>query len=172
MNTRRLTLIAVLLCTGCASYHFGNQGLFSPRVRTVGVSICGNETWRRGYGERLTEALVREIENRTPYKVVEPSRADTVLDVRIISERKSVTFQNPWMDPRELTMDVVVEAQWIDRRTQELRQSQNINLETLRVQMSSTSLMIAEAGQSNATTSQKIMVRLAQQIVGMMEAAW
>ena len=170
----RCTLLFLgLLCAGgCASYHFGNQGLFSSQVQTVGVSICGNETWRRGYGERLTEALVREIENRSPYKVVPASRADTVLMVKIVSERKNVTFQNNWMDPREMTMDIVIEAQWIDRRTRELRQSQNINLESLMVQMSAGSLMVAEAGQSNATTSQKILCTLAQQIVGMMEVAW
>ena len=169
---RNLLILCMLCATGCVSYHVGNQGLFSSQVQTVGVSICGNETWRRGYGERLTEALVREIENRTPYKVVPASRADTVLEVNIVSEQKSVTFQNSRMDPRELTIDIAVEARWIDRRTLEIRQSQNISPESLAAQMSSSSLMITEAGQSNATTSQKILTALAQEIVGMMEVAW
>ncbi len=165
-------MAATLALGGCASYHVGNYGLFSNEVRTVGVSICGNETWRRGYGERLTEALVREIESRTPYKVVPACRADTVLEVKIVSERKNVTFQNDWTDPRELTMDMTVKAQWIDRRTQELRQSQNINLNSVALEISNGAAMIAEAGQSNATTSQKMMETLAQRLVGMMEVAW
>ncbi|MDO4550524.1 MAG: LptE family protein [Planctomycetia bacterium] len=169
---RSFLILALLISGGCATYHVGNGNLFSSQVQSVGVSICGNETWRRGYGERLTEALVREINTRTPYKVVPASRADTVLEVKIVSERKNVTFQNKWADPRELTMDVIVEAQWVDRRTNELRQSQNINLESLAVQVSGTSQMITEAGQSNATTSQKIMETLAKQIIGMMEMAW
>lgn len=169
----RLILLVSLACgQGCAAYHIGNHGLFSSQVQTVGISICQNETWRRGYGEQLAYALKREIENRTPYMVVPASRADTVLEIKIVSERKNVTFQNEWADPRELAMDMVVQARWLDRRTQELRQSQNIDLDSTPMQISAGANMVAEAGQSNATTTQKMMETLAQRVVGMMETTW
>lgn len=167
-----LLLPLALTCFGCAAYHVGNETLFTQEVHTVGVSIVGNETWRRGYGERLTEALVREIENRTPYKVVPASRADTELKVTIVDEDKNVTFQNDYADPRELTVGITVKADWFDRRTLELRQSQEIDLDSESLAISVTNPLVVEAGQSNATASQVLMERLARHIVGMMEVAW
>jgi len=167
-----LLVLAVLLFGGCGTYQLGNQGLFPSDIRTVGVGIAGNETCRRGYGERLTEVLVREIEQRTPYKVVPSSRADTVLKVNIIGENKSVTFQNDWADPRELALGMTIEAQWIDRRTQNLRQSQHIDMAQEALKISATTPLITEFGQSNATSSQILMQKIAQHIVGMMENPW
>lgn len=163
--------LCLSLC-GCAGYQLGNQTLFPADIRTVGVDIVGNETWRRGYGERLTEALVREIESRTPYKVVPSSRADTVLKVKIVQENKSVTFQNDWADPRELALGMTVEAQWIDRRTQDVRQSQHIDMGQEALKISATTPLLTEFGQSNATSSQTLLQNLAQHIVGMMESPW
>lgn len=162
----------LLLLSGCAAYHIGNQGLFPSDVRTVGVSIVGNETWRRGYGERLTEAIVREIENRTPYKVVEASRADTVLEVTITGENKTVTFQNDWADPREISLGMTLRASWTDRRTAEVRQSQDINMEQAALNLSAATPLVTEVGQSNTTSSQALMENLARSIVGLMENKW
>lgn len=175
MPKRFLSWLAVsllLVLEGCSAYHLGNQQLFPADIHTVGVSIVGNETWRRGYGERLTEALVREIEQRTPYKVVEASRAETVLKVTIVGENKTVTFQDDWADPRELTVGMTIKAEWTDRRTDTVRQSQSIDVEQEALRISSTSSLITEVGQSNATTSQTLMQNLARHIVGMMENPW
>ena len=173
---RRILFTAVLLnlalCAGCATYHIGNQDLFASNVRTVAVSIPENRTWRRGYSERLTEAIVREIENRTPYKVVPECRADTILRISIADESKDVNFQNDWADPRELVVGITIKAEWIDRRTNELRQSQNINTKEAALDISANTSLIAEAGQSNATSSQTLMTKIAQRIVGMMEVSW
>ncbi|MDO4574774.1 MAG: LptE family protein [Planctomycetia bacterium] len=175
MVNRRFLLLSLwvipLLC-GCRAYNMGNQCLFSQDIQTVGVSIAKNHTWRRGYGERLTEAVVREIENRSPYKVVPADRADTVLSIEIVGENKTVTFEDDWADPRELSLGITIKAQWVDRRTQQIRQSQDLNVENLALEISSTSTLIAEAGQSNATSSQKLIEKIAQQIVGMMERPW
>ena len=158
--------------TGCATYNLGNQCLFPQDIRTVSVSICGNETWRRGYGERLTEALIREIESRTPYKVVPECRADTILQVNIVGEKKSVTFQNDWADPREISLGMTVEAKWVDRRTQDVRQSQHIDMQQEALRISSSASLVTEMGQSNVTSSQTLMQTIARHIVGMMENPW
>lgn len=170
MKRYLLLLMVLFLITGCASYHMGNQSLFSPGVETVGISIAGNDTFRRNLGERLTEALVREIENRTPYKVVPESRADTILNVRVVADEKSVTFLNDYADPREMVIGMSVQAQWIDRRTHSLRQSQNIDTHALTI--STNTPFIAESGQSVATQQQRVLENLAERIVGMMEIAW
>ena len=176
MRMRFLILTAVscllLALTGCQAYNLGNQGLFPTDIRTVGVSIAANETWRHGYGERLTEALVREIETRTPFKVVPESRADTILKVTIVDENKNVTFQNDWLDPRELLFNMTVRVQWIDRRTMEERGAQNFNMREDALTISASAPLVTEVGQSNATTSQTVIQNLAQNIVGMMENPW
>ena len=104
--------------------------------------------------------------------MVPSSRADTVLKVNIIGENKSVTFQNDWADPRELALGMTIEAQWIDRRTQNLRQSQHIDMAQEALKISATTPLITEFGQSNATSSQILMQKIAQHIVGMMENPW
>ncbi len=169
--TAVLLLFTVVLSVGCAAYHMGNQDLFDRRVQTVSVSIVGNETWRRGYGERLTEAIVREIENRTPYKVVRECNADMILKVTIVDENKQVKFQNDWADPRELTVGIAIKAEYIDRRTNQVMQAQCIDSKEFS-SIAADSSLIAEAGQSNATSSQTVMTTLAQRIVGMMEVRW
>ena len=76
-------LLSVLLA-GCTGYQLGNQNLFRPDIRTVHVPIVQSESFRRGLGERLTESMVKEIELRTPYKVV-----DAIAAVSMVSASDS-----------------------------------------------------------------------------------
>ena len=67
---KRLSIAFVCLLgltvLGCTGYQYGNQNLFRPDIRTVHVPIVHSESFRRGLGERLTEAIVKEIELRPP----------------------------------------------------------------------------------------------------------
>ena len=52
---------------GCAGYQFGSQSLFNtPDIETVHVPVFQSSSFRRDLGEQLTEAVVKEIEKRTP----------------------------------------------------------------------------------------------------------
>src|ERR1700749_791448 len=70
---------------GCVGYHVGTASLYSPDVATVYVPMIESDSYRRDLGERLTEAVVKEIELKTPYKVVNSPDADSVLTERLIS---------------------------------------------------------------------------------------
>ena len=48
-------------------------------------------SFRRDLGERLTEAVMKQIEEKTPYKVVSDPNADSMLSGRIAQESKRVT---------------------------------------------------------------------------------
>ena len=72
-------VLQVALLSGCAGYQIGNRPLYRPDIRTVHVPVVQSESYRRYLGERLTEAIVKEIELRTPYKVVDEASADSVL---------------------------------------------------------------------------------------------
>ena len=84
--------IALALVTmwpsGCGRYVMGTQTLYPPDIKTVYVQMFDSTSFRRGLGERLTEAIVKEIESRTPYKVVNSPDADSVLTGRIVNDNK------------------------------------------------------------------------------------
>ena len=80
-------LLPLLFC-GCAGYQIGNQSLYPLEIHTVYVPMFQSNSFRRNLGERLTEAVVKEIEKRTPYKVVSDPNADSVLTGRIVAETR------------------------------------------------------------------------------------
>ena len=63
--------VAALVVAGCASYRFGNNTLYAPNVRTIYVPIFQSDSYRTtpsiDVGERLTEAVCKENEKRTPF---------------------------------------------------------------------------------------------------------
>src|SRR6476660_2725748 len=60
----------VAFLTGCAGYQLGQRSLYRPDICTVHIPVIQSDSFRRYLGERLTEAVVKEVELRTPYKVV------------------------------------------------------------------------------------------------------
>src|SRR5262245_19142486 len=75
---------------GCAGYQLGQRSLFRPDIRTVHIPVVQSDSFRRYLGERLTEAVVKQVELRTPYKVVDADSADSVLNVRLVSDAKKI----------------------------------------------------------------------------------
>jgi hypothetical protein len=164
--------VALPLFNGCAGYQLGSRTLFRPDVRTVHVPIFESSSYRRQLGERLTEAVVKEIEKRTPYKVVHRPDADTVLSGVIVSERKRVIAEDVNDVPRDIETDLVVQATWFDRRGELLMQTQSIPLAPLTFSAAADVNFIPEAGQSVATAQQESIKRLARAIVSQMEMPW
>ncbi|MEM8944970.1 MAG: LPS assembly lipoprotein LptE [Planctomycetota bacterium] len=168
-----LPLLAVLLgSAGCASYRVGNQTLYAPDVRTVYVPIIESSSFRRDLGERLTEAVVKEIELRTPFKVVGTPNADSILSAKLVSDTKRVTIENQNDDPRALEMALAVEITWLNRRRAPIRAPTTLALPPELLPVSNVAALIPEAGQSVATAQQQSIQRLAQQIVSTMEEPW
>jgi hypothetical protein len=89
-------------------------------IHTVRVPIFKNRTFRQGIEFDLTRAVVREIEQKTPYKVVGPNvDADTELTGTIITYVKSTLNVNPLNEIREQETDLTVEVTWRNLRTGE-----------------------------------------------------
>src|SRR4029079_19422761 len=118
--TRTLGLLSSVLCllfSRCASgWQFGNRSLYRPDIATVHVPVVQSDSYRRNLGERLTEMIVKEIELKTPYKVVDAASADSVLAVRIASESKRVLSETRNDDVRDMETDFFVQMSWSDRR--------------------------------------------------------
>src|SRR6186997_3099805 len=104
--------VLLLLVGGCAEYHVGVGSLYRSDIRTVGVQMFDSFSYRRYLGERLTEAVVKEIERRTPYKVVDADRADVLLTGVIIRDDKDVIVENHLDEPREGRITLGVRVTW------------------------------------------------------------
>jgi hypothetical protein len=164
--------LASLLMPGCAAYRFGSETLYAPDVTTVYVPMIESDSFRRDLGERLTEAVIKEIELKTPYKVVGTPDADSILVARLIGERKLLEFENQNDDPRALEYALTAQVTWQTRRRQPLAPVNSIPLPADFVPITQTATMLPEPGQSDASAQQQAIQRLAEQIVATMEEPW
>jgi hypothetical protein len=165
-------LIALLFVCGCAGYQVGNQSLYPTEIRTVYVPVFKSISFRRNLGERLTEAVVKEIEAKTPYKVVNDPTADSTLSGSIVQEGKTVLVPNLSGDAREVQTAMTVRVSWVDRKGRMLRDDKGIPLPKEIAEVTGTGNVVAEVGQTVATAQQQAICRIAEQIVGLMEKPW
>ena len=162
------------LCTltlpGCAGgWQVGNRSLYRPDIATVHVPVVQSDSYRRHLGERLTEMIVKEVELKTPYKVVDADSADSVLAVRIASESKRILSETRNDDVRDAETDFFVQMSWADRRGDLISGGGRIPFAPLLVNISQQANFVPEGGQSLTTAQQEALQRLAEQIVGQME---
>jgi hypothetical protein len=169
----RSTIVGfLLLIAGCAAYHVGTQSLYAPDVATVYVPMIESGSYRRDLGERLTEAVAKEIELKTPYKVVGTPAADSILQIRLLGDKRTTLAQNAFDDPRVSASGMFSEVSWVNRRREPIGTRRMVAMPDELVNIQSTANLIPEAGQSVATSQQKAIERLAQEIVATMESPW
>jgi hypothetical protein len=163
---------------------------YNTEIRTVRVPIFKNETVYRGMEFQLTEAVIREIELKTPFKVVTAGcPADTELTGKIITYTKSVVIPNQLNEVREMETTLAVEVVWRDLRPGHSGEvlSQPVprppSTESVGpppvppttppvVLVQSLATAHPELGESLATAQKKNVDRAAVQIISMMEKPW
>lgn len=200
VGVRRLVpLAAALLLPSCGwdghlcLLGYTTRPNYNMDIRTVYVPIFENRTFRRGIEFQVTQAVIREIEAKTPYKVVSNCDcADTELVGVIASMTKSILNANQLNEVREAQTVLTVDVYWRDLRSGEVLSSPRVpNGEELlpvlppseppepaaqvkprprRVQ--AIGRFIPELGESITTAEQMMADRVAVQIVSMMEAPW
>ena len=117
-------LLLLLVGSGCASsaergYVFG--GGFSGDVETVAVPIFRNETFERGIEGLVTEALVKEIESSTPWRVVGRGVADTEIRGTVTGYGlEGLATDSETGLGSQMAVVVTVSFEWADRRTGEV----------------------------------------------------
>ena len=113
---RLLVLLLCLLCTGCG---YTTQELYPTQFNTVSVPNFENRSGERGVEFALREALIKEIEQRTPYKVVgSSSLADTQLTGSVLRIDRQLISRDPNAGlPQEIELTVTIDFDWRDLRT-------------------------------------------------------
>jgi hypothetical protein len=164
--------LAALSASGCAAYRFGTASLYPTDIQTVYVPVFESNSFRRNLGEQLTELVCKEIEVKTPYKVVGTPNADSVLTGKILGDTKRVVIEDAEDQPREVETNLTVQVRWVNRKGDLINQAAPVPLPQDLVTISASGNLVAEYGQSVTTAQLQAMQRLATQIVSLMEMPW
>ena len=161
----------VLVLSGCGyktgseseGYHWGS--LYRQDVRTVAVPIFTKRSFDRGTEFNLSQAVVKQIEANTPYKVVPRERADTILEGQVVDVQVGTmsTDRNSAI-PQEQMLGVTVDFTWKDLR------SGRILVE--RRGFEQTATYYPTLGEGRALGRQQAVERLALAIVQELQADW
>lgn len=110
--------LLMLLTAGCGYSH---QAMYPDNVATVSVSILENRTFYQGVEFDLTEALIKEIELRTPYKVVSEGAADSAITGRVHTiDQKQLSRTDEGGLVQEIEIRLTADLVWTDKRTGEV----------------------------------------------------
>ncbi len=156
----RFGLVCVLLTSAGCGYTVGAP--FSPEIRSVHVPIFKSNSSRRFIEYQLTEAVQKEIQQRSHFRLVKESEADTQLTGKIIDLRKTALGQTQNSDARELQVNLQVEVTWQDTRSGTILIHKNVALPPEMLQLATQAEFAPEVGQSLATPDQLAINRLAR----------
>lgn len=116
-----LALITCALLAGCSgdpTLGYSAASTYAADVRTVAVPVFDNETFDYHTEVLLTEAIIKEIQQTTPWRVVSPGSADTTL-TGVISESqiRSTASKRGIGYAQEQAVELTVDFEWKDNRT-------------------------------------------------------
>lgn len=155
---------------GCASdasrgYSFG--GVYDEGVSTVNVPIFANDTFSRGVELVLTDALVKEIQRKTPWVVSQSVDADVTL-AGVIRRAEIRELQQSTQTGTTLEAAYILEVDFTfrDNRTGRVR--------VARERFASDGSFVPNAvyGERLAVGERDAAQRMARDIVGELRTAW
>ncbi len=157
-------MILLSLC-GCG---YSIRPPYDPGVHTVYVPIFKGVSFRRDLNLQLTEMLIKEIEKRTPFKVVgSPEGADSTLSGTITMADKNMLVENPNNLPRQIQATLFTTVQWTDNRT-----GVTTSKDLPPVAVVDNVAFFPELGETTQLGYYKAMNMMVEQIVSMMEQPW
>lgn len=165
-------LIGATGLVGCAGYQVGAGSLYRPDIRTIYIPIIRNDTWRPWLGVQLTEQVQKQVQLRTPFRLVNDPSADSILTCRVITETKRTITETRTDDPRALDAKVSVKLTWVDRQNNVLMENRFVPPDDIAFLFAEGVDLVPEAGQSISTAHMRAIERLADEIVSQMEVRW
>ena len=154
-------------CETDPSVGYSSSSLYPKQFQSIAVPIFQNSTMTRDMEFMLTDAIVKEIQVRSPYRVVNKQVADTLLTgtitsvgLRTLSQSRTTGLDN------EVLIKVVVDFEWFNQL--------NGNRIVGRKNFSSSALFIPSRPSSEPVEMGQFAVvqQLASDIVDQMQASW
>ena len=140
---------------------------FDTSYRSIAVPIFKNRTFYRETEFKLTEALAKQIESRTPYKVTDRGGADTILTGTVLSVRERLISRESKSGlPQEVQVTVVVSFEWKDLR------SGKVIRERSRFEGTGEHIPTYPVGELHEVARLAAIDELAKQIVSVMRKDW
>jgi hypothetical protein len=166
--TRRDVLrVLALALAGNAGCGYSLRAPYDTSLSTIYVPLFRSVSFRREVQLQLTELVIKEIEKRTPYKVVgNIEEADTILEGTINFADKNIIVENPFNLPRQLTATLFANVKWTHNPPLEKE------LKAGPVVVSATVNFVPEVGETSMTAFLQANQKIAMQIVDMMEEPW
>ena len=169
-----LLMLVPLFVTGCG-YHISGSpetepgyqwhSLYREDVKTIAVPIFANRTFYKHAEDQLTTALDKQIEAFTPYKIASRETADTILEGEIVRIRlRTISRDRVSAVPQEQMYVIVVNFRWRDLRTGKVLVE--------RQDYEQTASFYPTLAEDQWVGQQQAMERLADAIVGELEAEW
>ncbi len=159
---------AMLVLGGCTVggiQGYTNDWLHPQDVGSVYVEMFDTRSFRRGHEYDLTSAICKQIEARTPYKIVsDRDKADTILSGRM-NIGAGILSSEPY-EGRALEREALVSVifTWKNLKTGEIL----INRETVQVSADYTTRL----GQDFEYAADVAVNRAAERVVERMEQSW
>lgn len=199
MRWRYLAALLLAGLTGCTGDgHFTLLGYssrpnYDSNIKTVYVPIPETRSFRREVEFELQKAIVRAIEDRTPYKVTSDcNRADTKLVVSVATYTKGLVNRNQLNEVREAEWVLTADVTWTDLRSGEILSQPrggsrtpapppfdpdnppppDVKPKAQPVRITSTARELPELGESWASAQKLLVDRMGIQITQMMESPW
>jgi Lipopolysaccharide-assembly len=150
---------------GFMGWHF-HAPFDTSEVKTVAV-FFKSQVFRRDLQQQLTQAVIQEINLRTPYRVVgQHQKADSLLTGVITTDGKNLVVEAPTNFAREPNAMVTVQVNWTHNPPTEAEINRQPTL------VSETINFVPEVGETTLTAYNHVIQSLAKQIVDMMEQPW
>lgn len=169
-QTAILVTVAILICSagGCTVggiQGYTNDWLHPQDVSSVYVEMFDTRSFRRGHEYALTSAICKQIESRTPYKIISNrDTADTILSGQMTIGQG--VLSNERYEGRALEREVVVKVTftWKNLKTGEIL----VNHETVTASGDYTDKL----HQDFAYAAEVAVNRAAERVVERMETTW
>lgn len=122
MTRRWLACVCVAgacMGAGCGSSRpYRLESTHDAAVRTIAVPIFDNTTYSTGIEASLTEAIVKEIQRATPWRVVRSDQAATTLRGTVVgADLGQLSRQRDTGLSQEQSVRLRVDFAWVDNRT-------------------------------------------------------
>ena len=107
-------------CDAPSRSESGQKSAFNVDLRTIAVPVFANSTPDRKIAPNITEALIKEIQTFTPWKVTGQGQADTILRGTVTRYRLVLLSKDPTTGlANEMMVEATVDFDWVDLRTGE-----------------------------------------------------
>ncbi len=162
-----VALAALPRCAADPREGYSFSPTFDTQVRTVAVPVFENTTYDTDIEADLTRAIVDEILLRTPWRIGQPSRADTTLTGSIReSDLGALSIRRQGGLVQEQAYFLTIDYRWTDNRSGDLLASRQ------GLRATSSFVPATGVGEQIAVGRERAIRELATEIVSTMRSAW